>query len=222
MSKLRELLDQLKLVIKGKTIDALAPAIIFTIINGIFGLFYAVITALITASLILVIRIINKSNIKYSLAGLLIVIIAAGLAYFSGNAANYYLPSILNNLFIFIVAIVSILIKKPIAALTSHLSRGWDFDWYLRKDILPAYIEVSIIWAGFFLIRAFIQMRLYIGGNVEGLGFINILLSLPFTIIILLISYIYGLWRLRNLGGPSIEEHKDDKPPPWEGQKLGF
>ena len=31
-----------------------------------------------------------------------------------------------------------------------------------------------------------------------------------------------GLWRLGNLGGPSVEEFKNGAPPPWQGQQRGF
>jgi hypothetical protein len=38
----------------------------------------------------------------------------------------------------------------------------------------------------------------------------------------LIASYLYGTWRLRNLGGPSVEEFKSGAEPPWEGQQRGF
>ena len=38
----------------------------------------------------------------------------------------------------------------------------------------------------------------------------------------LIFSYIYGSWRLKNLGGPSVEEFNENKLPPWEGQIRGF
>jgi hypothetical protein len=48
------------------------------------------------------------------------------------------------------------------------------------------------------------------------------LLGWHFTVILLVISYLYGLWRLSQLKGPSIEEFKAGKQPPWQGQKRGF
>ena len=44
----------------------------------------------------------------------------------------------------------------------------------------------------------------------------------PATMILLIVSYLYGTWRLRNLGGPSVEEFKSGTEPPWEGQQRGF
>ena len=31
-----------------------------------------------------------------------------------------------------------------------------------------------------------------------------------------------GIWRLRKLGGPSVEEFLSHQPAPWKGQKKGF
>jgi hypothetical protein len=47
-------------------------------------------------------------------------------------------------------------------------------------------------------------------------------LGWPAIIVVLSISYIYGIWRLNNLGGPGVDEFKDNKEPPWDGQKKGF
>jgi len=51
---------------------------------------------------------------------------------------------------------------------------------------------------------------------------INTLLGLPATISVLLLSYIYGILRLRNLKGPSIEEFELNMDKPWKGQSKGF
>jgi len=47
-------------------------------------------------------------------------------------------------------------------------------------------------------------------------------MGLPFTIAILVISYIYGIWRLRTLKGPGIDEFMEAKEAPYRGQTRGF
>jgi hypothetical protein len=39
---------------------------------------------------------------------------------------------------------------------------------------------------------------------------------------VLAVSYVYGIWRLRKLGGPGVEEFESGKEPPWDGQTRGF
>jgi len=148
--------------------------------------------------------------------------VASGIAYFSNNAANYYLPRIATSALLVLAALVSLILGKPMAALTSHLTRGWDLDWYWRKDVKPAYQEVTVLWFLSFVMRLALQVILYRRGDVVELAWTNTLLGLPVTIAGLILSYLYGIWRLRNLKGPSVEEHREGKLQPWEGQTRGF
>lgn len=120
------------------------------------------------------------------------------------------------------VSIISVFIGRPLAAILSHVSRGWQFDWFLRTDIKPAYREVTIIWTVLFLARMALQIFLYQRGNLIELGWASIILGFPATLTVLILTLIYGIWRLKGLGGPGIHEFQEGKNPPWEGQKKGF
>ncbi len=112
--------------------------------------------------------------------------------------------------------------KKPLAAWMSHLTRGWTLEWFWRKDVRPAYTEVTIFWGGFFSFRLLIEIYLLLRGNVIQLFWSKTLLGLPAIVVVLIITYIYGIWRLHQLGGPGIEEFTKGKEPPWKGQNRGF
>ena len=150
------------------------------------------------------------------------VLIASGFAYLAGNAANYFLPRVITSGFFFLVALISLIIGKPMAALASHITRGWSLDWFLRKDIKPAYREVTIAWGILFLTRMVLQIMLLRRANLVDVGIANILLGFPATFTVLILTYIYGIWRLKKLKGPGINEFMEGKEPPWEGQKKGF
>jgi len=221
-ARIKEISEELKLVISGKTFDALLPPLLFAIVNGRYQLTVASIWAIALALFLGIIRLARKQPLRYALGGLVGVLFASGIAYFSNNAANYYLPKIVSSAVLVFSALVSIVLGKPMAALTSHLTRGWDLDWYWRKDVKPAYQEVTVIWLLFFLMRLALQVILFRRGNIVELAWTNTLLGLPFTIAGLILSYLYGIWRLRNLKGPSVEEHREAKPQPWKGQTRGF
>lgn len=221
-TKFQEILEELKTVVSGKTIDALFPPLIFVIVNAFFGLDIAVYTALGLALLLGVSRIARKQNWLYASGGLVGVVLASGLAYLTRSAASYFIPAIISSSLLVLAALVSLLAGKPIAAWASHLTRGWPLDWFWRKDIKPAYMEVTFLWAAFFTVRLAIQIYLFQAGETAALAWVNTLLGWPVLIIVLIVTYIYGIWRLGKLKGPGVEEYKDGKEPPWQGQKRGF
>lgn len=218
----KEIFEEIKSMISGKTIDALLPPVVFVIINSFLGLDIAIVISLGLAIVLTTIRLMRKQTWKYALGGLAGVTVASGLTYFTRNAANYFIGSLVSSTIYFFIAIISLFIGKPMAAWASHLSRGWPIEWYWRKDIKPAYLEVTWLWTFFILARLVIQFILWLRGNVITLAWAYVLLGWPVTFSVLVASYIYGIWRLNRLGGPGVEEYKKGKEPPWKGQARGF
>jgi hypothetical protein len=70
--------------------------------------------------------------------------------------------------------------------------------------------------------RTVIQVTLYNQSAVSPLVWANTLMGMPATIVILVISYVYGIWRLKTLKGPGIDEYLNGKLPPYRGQNRGF
>jgi hypothetical protein len=222
MNKNKEIIAELKSVISGKTMDAVVPPIVFILANNLFSIKWAAISAIASAVMIGVGRVIAKQTWYYAFGGLVGVVIASGFAYIAGNAANYYIPKIIGSLAFVIATSISLIIKKPLAAWVSHLSRGWNLKWFWRGDIRPAYTEVTIFWTVFLILKLLLQIVMFQKKNITGLFFVNTVLSMPANIIVLVSSYVYGIWRLRNLGGPGIEEFMEGKEAPWKGQTRGF
>lgn len=86
----------------------------------------------------------------------------------------------------------------------------------------PAYSQVTWLWVVFFSIRLVLQIVFFREADTGGLALLNVLTGWPATLVLLVASYLYGSWRLGNLGGPSVEEFKAGSPPPWTGQRRGF
>lgn len=218
----KEILSELKMVLKGNTLDALLPSLLFVFLQSPLGLNTSALVAVLSSFLLTGYRIVRKQKSFYALLGVLGVLFAAGYAAFSGSAENYYLPKLFNGTLLVLVSFGSILFGRPLAALLSHLSRGWPMGWFLRKDVKPAYREVTFIWSVLLLMRLLVQWNLYRGGDLNRLFFINFLMGTPATIVILVLSYGYGIYRLKKLAGPSVDEYLENAPGPWKGQKKGF
>ncbi len=220
--RVSEIVNELKTIGSGRTIDAVLPPIIFLITNRLIELNIAVIAALSVAVILGIMRLLRRQTWFYAVGGFMGVSLASGLAYITRSAAGYFIPAIITSIFLLLLALISQLIGKPLAAWASHLTRGWPLEWFWRQDIKPAYREVTWMWTGFLTLRLTLQILLFRAGEASQLTWANALLGWPFTILVLILSYIYGIWRLRNLGGPGVEEFQQDSEPPWEGQKKGF
>jgi hypothetical protein len=167
-------------------------------------------------------RIIKKENVYYAIGGLIGVMVAIGLAYINDNASNFFLPDLIGTSFLIVLTISSLVLKKPLAIWVSHITRGWDLEWFYRDDVKPAYQNVTVFWLGFFLVRFVVELYLYLYSSVDDLVVANIIMGYPVLIGVLTISYIYGITTLRKLKGPGIDEFMNQKEPPYRGQTRGF
>ncbi len=163
-----------------------------------------------------------KENFSYAVAGLAVVAIAAGMAYLSKSDAAFFIPGLITGLSTVVLCFGSVIIKKPVAAWSSRITRRWPKEWYGLKTVRPAYSEVTLFWGIAFGLRTVLEIWLLLQDALNAVGAVKIFLGWPYTIAILVISYIYGSWRLKNLNGPGVEEYKQGTPPPWEGQIRGF
>lgn len=223
MKKLfKELLQELTFVLKGKTLDTLITPLIFILTLNLFDLNTAIITSVVLSILLLLIRVIKKEKILYALIGLLGVLIAFVFSILGNNPKTFFIPDILGSFLVVLLASYTLLVKRPLAIYASHLTRGWPMDWFLRKDVLPAYKEVTYLWLIYFIFRLFMDIWFFSKNQLERLVWFNTVVGYPLLILILVTSYIYGIYRLRKLKGPGIDEFIQKKEPPFRGQTRGF
>ena len=221
--KARELLDEFRAV-TGKVglLDTIVPPIIFLILNGLAGFTAAMFGALGLSSLIAISRLRNGQSLVYALAGMGSVGLAIALALLLGRSEGFFLPGIINGGLTVALALVSLIIRKPMVAWTSYITRRWPLDWYWHERVRPAYSEVTFAWLIFFALRLLWQVTLFQSQDTDQLAFVNAITGWPAIIMLLIGSYLYGTWRLAQLGGPSVEEFKNNTPAPWLGQRRGF
>jgi hypothetical protein len=225
MAKIQELGDELRSVLSGRAsrlVDSFLPLLIFLVFTPLFGVDISLIAAITCAALFAMIRILRRESLVYSLGGLGGVLLAAVFVFLSGSERGFFLPGLISGSITVILCIVSVALNRPLVAWTSFVARRWPLNWYSHPKVLPAYNEVTILWGVAFAARLGFEYWLYQQDAIDALGAARILLGWPFIIALLLITYIYGTWRLRNLAGPSVEEFKQSKTPPWESQQRGF
>ena len=222
--KSQELLEELRLVLAGRKgiADSLVPPLVFLGFNGFLGYEAAVWASLGLALFLTLLRLLRRQPAKYAWGGLAGVLLAMLLAWMSGSAGGYFLPGMISGGLTLAACLLTALLGRPLVAWTSYLTRRWPLDWYWHPRVRPAYNEVTLAWAVFFGLRLGLQWLLFQQGATSLLAFLQLLSGWPATVLLLLLSYLYGSWRLRQLRGPSVEEFKLGSAPPWSGQQRGF
>jgi len=225
MDKFSELRDELKLVFSGRgagILDALLPFLVYFITNRFASLTLALVFSAGAALLIFLWRLIKKQSPGFALGGLGTALLAGLLAYLGGTDGGYYLPGFITGGLAVLACFASVILKRPIAAYSSHLTRRWPLEWYWHDQVRPAYSAVSIIWGVAFVLRLALELVLYSQGKIYVLGMVRFIMGWPFTVLLLVASYLYGQKRLQTLAGPGVEEFKAGARAPWEGQRKGF
>ena len=222
--KLQELSQEFRSVVMGESnlADTLIPTMVFLIVNGVLGFEYAMWTSLVMAVIITIVRLRRRQPLQYAISGVVSVLFAIVLSRLVGRAEGYFLPAIASGALVFVVTLASVVVRRPLAAWTSYFARRWPLEWYWHPRVRPAYSEVTLFWAIIFGLRLWLQVILFQAEDPEAFATLTVLGGRPTTIVLLVLSYLYGTWRLSHLGGPSVEEFQAGAEAPWQGQKRDF
>jgi len=225
MNKLKELWDELKIVFSGRgpsILDALIPLLVYIIVSRFIDLNLTVLISVAAAGAIMFYRLIKKQSLAFAAGGAGSALFAAFFAYLSGSASGYFLPGFISGGLTIAGCFLSVFIKRPLAAYSSMLTRRWPAKWYWHPQVLPAYREVTLFWGMLFGIPLAFELFFFSQNEIDALGTVRLVMGWPYTVLVLIVSYLYGQKRLAKLAGPSVTEFKSDAQPPWSGQRKGF
>jgi len=222
--RVREVAEELRTVLLGRVglIDAFLPALAFLVLNALAGPQPAVWGALIIGSSLAAIRLARRQSFLFALAGAGVSLLAAVSAGWLQRADIFFLPDVLTHAALAVISLGTLLLGRPLAAWTSHLVRRWPRGWYWQPRVRPAYAEVTLAWAVYFAAQSAIQVLIIRQQDPGLMAVASLAGGWPATIGLLVLSYLYGTWRLSRLGGPSVDEFVRQSRPPWQGQKRGF
>lgn len=219
----RTIREELRHVLsRASLLDAVIGPLAFAIANAVAGTGPAVAVGLGSALAVVLWRLVRGGSLTYAAGGVGGTVIASLLVGVTGRAEDYFLPGILSGAAMSAALLVSLMVRYPLVAVVSSVTRQWPLGWYRHPRVRPAYMIATWIWAGFFGARALVQYLLYREGSVEVLATVRVATGWPALLGLLVITYLVGRWRLESLGGPSVEEWESDQPPPWRGQEHGF
>ncbi|MDH4116372.1 MAG: DUF3159 domain-containing protein [Acidimicrobiia bacterium] len=224
MAMLSEVLSELRSLVAGRggIADGILPPLVFVIVNALFGVTAAAWTAMGTALVIVAWRLARRAELRYALSGVIGTLAATLLAVRSGRAETYFLPGIVSGAMTTVALLVSLVLKRPAAAYASWVTRQWPLDWYWHPRVRPAYTAATVLWVAYFGVRTAVTWWLFQGGQTEALAVVRVVSGWPGLLALLVATYVLGRNRLEALGGPSVDEFVEERPPPWQGQPTGF
>ncbi len=207
---------------RANLLDSVLPPLLFLIIFTVAGFNLAALSALILAVMLAGLRMKRGQPLWYALGGAVGVGLAILITRWLGEEQGFFLPGLTSSAITLVLCGISLVFRRPLVAWTSFIARRWPLEWYWHARIRPAYSEVTLFWTAYFAVRTLLQLNLFRRAATGELALVNVVFGWPATILLLIISYLYGTWRLRKLGGPSVEEFRNSSEPPWEGQQQGF
>lgn len=157
-------------------IEGSLPPIVFVLTYLISGeqLGIGVAAALITGAVLAVLRLIRKERPVRVVGALLVVVVAAAFAYYTGSAVDYFWPLVLANIASALAFALSILIRWPLLGVIVGPLLGTGMTWRKDPDLLRAYSRATWIWVLLNVVRAAVQIPLIVGNDLLALAAIRI------------------------------------------------
>jgi hypothetical protein len=185
------------------------PTIAYVIVNAIAGLTAAVVVAVGTGAGLIVMRLLRKEPLQPAVSGLLGVVVAALIAYYTGSAENYFLPGIWLSLAMTAVFTASLVVRRPLIGVAWNLMRsaGPDPAWRSDKTVLRAFDVATLAFAAVFAARFVVQDSLYDAGSTGWLAFARIAMGYPLLALALLVVY----WAVRRANRRRVDDEANER-----------
>ena len=166
------------------------PVVTFVIASSVAGLLPAIGSALATAALVMVWRLIRRDSIQPAISGFFGVAVCALIAYLVGQSKGYFLLGIWTSLLWAVVFAVSILIRRPVAGYLWSWATGRDKSWRNVSRAVYAFDIATLSWTLVFVARFTVQGHLYEHGKTGWLGVARIAMGWPLTALAALVTYV--------------------------------
>lgn len=178
---------------KRGMVESSLPVLVFVVANLIGGLRPAIWTSLVTASVVLVIRLVRREKLQVAVNGFVAVLVAVIFARSTGRAKDFYLPGILLAVAYGLGFLISVVVRHPLVGYiwTLAADRKLDGAWREDRRMLRAYGVTTLMWAGMFLLKVAVQLSLYVANQDTALGIARLAMGYPLMLAVLALTIWY-------------------------------
>lgn len=174
---------------------ASVPTFAFVIVDAIAGLDAAIVVAVGTSVGLILLRVLRKDPIQPAVSGLIGVLVASLIAFYSGSAEGYFLPGIWASLVMAVICAVSVLARRPLVGVLWKLLTSADVgqSWRDDKVAVHGFDVATLAFVAVFAARFVVQEWLYDAGFTGWLAVARIAMGYPLLALALLVTY----WAVR-------------------------
>lgn len=159
------------------------PVSVYAVTSAVAGRIPAVIAAVSAAALVFGWQLVKRESLRPALWGFLGVAACAGLALFTGEAKDFYLPGIWIALAVAITLTASIAIRRPLVGVVWAWVTGRDDAWRRVPRVRLAFDLVTAVMAIVSWSRFVVQNHLYASNEAELLAVARLAMGWPLFLV---------------------------------------
>ncbi|NLT54873.1 MAG: DUF3159 domain-containing protein [Actinomycetales bacterium] len=172
-------------------LESVLPVVFFTVVYAVTHELLPSVAAPVAVCLVLiVVRLVTRKPVTPAVSGFLGVLLAAGIAVYTGRAVDFFLVSIVKNVVFAVLYGGSALLGWPLLGVLLGLFLGEGTHWRQVPARRRVYAQATWLWCGMFLVRLAFQIPLFRDEAVEELGVASVPLGLPLYGLVLLLTWL--------------------------------
>jgi uncharacterized protein DUF3159 len=175
-------------------VETTVPGLVFVVVYTInHSISTSAFSALGLSVALAVVRLARKdTTLKHAFSGVFGIGFGVLFAMMSGNAKNFYLPSMLYTLGLGVAYVVSAMARFPLLGLVLGPVFRENLSWRTRNPgRLVAYTKASWAWGLILLGKSAILFPLYWWGDVQQLGWVKVALGIPPFLLSVYLTWIF-------------------------------
>ncbi|GGG03463.1 membrane protein [Rhodococcoides trifolii] len=169
------------------------PVVAFVTASALVALPIAVGVAIAIALVVTVLRLKRGEPIAQASGGLLGVVVAGGVAAWTGSAGGYFLIGIWLSLGGAALMLISILARRPLTGLLWNALHGNEYAWRSSRSVVRAHYTATTTFVVLFGARYVVQDWLYDTDATGWLAFARIAMGTPLLALAILVT----VWAFR-------------------------
>jgi hypothetical protein len=172
------------------------PVVVFVAANAFLPLTATIIVSVAVGLAITGYRLLRGERFGLAAGGLLGLALAIGIVALTGSARDFFVVGIWAYLVAFVVALGSVLGRRPLSGVVWNLVHGGTHDWRTDRRVLRAHDVATLAAAAVSGARFGVQQWLYVSYETGWLGVARVAMGWPLTILAALV--VVWAWRRSN------------------------